>query len=183
LEPSPEIAKNYPKSFRLAYVVTLAEHQLATDLHVKNTSTDDVLEFQALFHNYIQAPSDSVLVTPLQGVSYKDKTDSSTQDLKTESRAGVDVKKFTDSVYTNAPQKYEVIWPGGGLSIRSQDLKDVVVWNPQAEAGSKIGDMEEGGWERFICVEPGYVDGFQKISAGVTWIGGQVLTVIHEERL
>ncbi|KAK1233575.1 hypothetical protein PQX77_003261 [Marasmius sp. AFHP31] len=184
LEPSQKIAAIYTKPFRLNYVVTLAEHQLSTDIHVTNTSTStESFEFQALFHTYIRAPSDSVSVTPLQGLSYKDKTDSSFQGSKTESRAAVDVKKFTDSVYTNAPQKYEVSWSGGGISVRSQNLKDVVIWNPQAEAGSKIGDMEEGGWERFVCVEPGYVDGFQQVSAGSTWIGGQVLTVVHEEKL
>ncbi|KAL0571820.1 hypothetical protein V5O48_010150 [Marasmius crinis-equi] len=144
LEPSPKITALYTKPFRLEYVVTLGEHQLSTDIHVTNTSTStayppDVLEFQALFHNYIRAPSDTLLVTPLKGLSYKDKTDSGYQGLKTETRAGVDVKKFTDSIYPNSPQNYEVTWPGGGISVRSQNLKDVVVWNPQAEAGGKMG--------------------------------------------
>lgn len=151
LEPTSEIKAVYSKPFHLSYVVTLAEHQLSTDLHVKNTSTStsfppDVLEFQALFHNYIRAPSKDVLVHSLQNLKYVDKVDSSFQGLKTETRAGVDVRKFTDSVYEDAPQKYEITWPGGGLELRSTHLKDVVVWNPQAEAGSKIGDMEEGGW-------------------------------------
>ncbi|KAG7099226.1 hypothetical protein E1B28_001092 [Marasmius oreades] len=177
LEPSQKISAIYPKPFRLSYVVTLAEHQLSTDLHVTNTSFSEQFEFQALFHNYIRAPSDSLFVTPLQGLQYKDKTDDSLQGLKTEGRSGVDVKKFTDSVYTNASQSYTVTWPGGEISIRSQNLKDVVIWNPQAEAGGKMGDMEEGGWERFVCVEPGYVDGFENVAAGSTWSGGQVLTI------
>lgn len=61
--------------------------------------------------------------------------------------------------------------------------------------------MEEGGWyvpslqfqftqlthmalnrKQFVCVEPGHVDGFERVAAGTTWIGGQVLSVIHEER-
>lgn len=134
--------------------MTLAEHQLSTDLHVKNTSTSSVfppesLEFQALFHNYIRAPAQDVLVTPLQYLEYFDKTeatDAGRATAKTEVRAGVDVRRFTDSVYDNAPQNYEVLWPGGGITIRTTNLKNVVVWNPQQENGSKIGDMEEGGW-------------------------------------
>ncbi|KAN0100625.1 hypothetical protein V8E55_000609 [Tylopilus felleus] len=63
-----------------------------------------------------------------------------------ETRAGVDVRKYTDSVYEDALDKYEVTWPGGGVEIRVSGFKDVVVWNPQREVGSKIGDMEEDGW-------------------------------------
>lgn len=61
-------------------------------------------------------------------------------------RASVDVKESTDSVYEDAPQNYQATWPGGGIKLRSVNLKDVVVWNPQKEVGSKIGDMEDGGW-------------------------------------
>lgn len=187
----------------------MAEHQLSTDLHVTNTSTStafppDNLEFQALFHNYIRAPSKDVLITPLQHKSYYDKTEPTEQGRdtpKVETRAGVDVRTFTDSVYEDAPGDYEITWPGGGISLRSKNLKNVVVWNPQAEAGSKMGDMEPGGWwvshaiilfvcegleivcrERYVCVEPGYVRGFVKLPPGQTWMGQQVLTVIQEER-
>jgi glucose-6-phosphate 1-epimerase len=152
LGPTPSITAKYDRPFHLAYVVTLAEHQLSTDLHVENTSTSSTyppspLEFQALFHNYIAALANDVLVFPLTGKSYLDKTDSSLEGknaLKTESRAGVDVKKFTDSVYEDAGGRYEVNWPGGGVEIKT-NLKDLVVWNPQ-ETGAKMGDMQEGGW-------------------------------------
>ena len=54
---------------------------------------------------------------------------------------------FTDSVYQNASGLYEVKWAdGNGVRVKARGLKDVVVWNPQEEAGSKIGDMEPGGW-------------------------------------
>lgn len=134
--------------------MSLGEYDLSTELHVKNTSPSteyppDYLEFQALFHNYFLAPSNDVLITPLQNLSYYDKTESTEEakaTAKIETRAGVDVRKFTDSVYEDAPQSYEVTWPGGGIAIKTSNLKDVVVWNPQAEAGSKMADMEKGGW-------------------------------------
>lgn len=131
--------------------MTLAEHQLSTDLHVTNTglSTSPPLVFQALFHNYIRAPSSEVLVTPLQGLKYYDKTEA-TDELrsrpKEEKRSAVDVRIFTDSVYEDAPGTYHITWPNDEITIRTKNLKDVVVRNPQKEAGSKIGDMEEGGW-------------------------------------
>lgn len=106
------------------------------------------MEFQALLHNYLRAPSNLAVVTPLQNISYYDKTqiDASGQTaLKLESRNEVDVQKFTDSVYENAPQKCYLSWPEGRIEVKFTHFKDVVVWNPQEE-GWKIGDMEPSGW-------------------------------------
>jgi len=183
LDPTASITAKYDRPFHLAFVVRLTEYQLDTELHVKNTSDSDELEFQALFHNYIRAPSSEVLIFPLQHQSYYDKTAPNEEErstLKEEFRAGVDVKRFTDFVYENASQKYEVIWPQGKIGIKATALKDVVVWNPQ-ETGSKIADMEDGGWERFVCVEPGYVRGFAKVGPGESWLGSQSLSVIHDK--
>lgn len=151
LEPTDSIKAKFDKPFDLAYVVTLAEHQISTDLHVKNTalSTTGPLEFQALFHTYIRAPANDVRIASLQGVSYYDKTETTAElkaQAKVETRTAVDVKNFTDSVYENAPGKYQVTWPAGGVEVHAKNLKDVVVWNPQAQTGSQIGDMEPGGW-------------------------------------
>jgi glucose-6-phosphate 1-epimerase len=134
--------------------VTLAAHQLSTDLHVQNTSTTDAIEFQALLHTYIRAPAHEVRITPLQGLHYYDKTEATEEARATpklETRSEVDVKKFTDSVYENAPLKYNVSWPGGGIETKAKEFKDVVVWNPQEE-GRKIGDMEPDGWQVFPSV-------------------------------
>ncbi|KAI0365247.1 galactose mutarotase-like protein [Pilatotrama ljubarskyi] len=182
LGPNDEIKAQFDHPFHLEYVVTLAEHQLTTDLHVKHTglSTTPPFEFQALFHNYIRAPANDVRITPLTGIKYYDKTEATEEARatpKVENRESVDVKKYTDFVYENAPGRYDVVWPSGAIEIKTKNLKDVVVWNPQQETGAKIVDMETGGWEKYVCVEPGYVRGFVKIEPGQTWWGQQVLTV------
>ncbi|KAH8102661.1 galactose mutarotase-like protein [Cristinia sonorae] len=183
LESTPSIQEKFSKPFELAYVVTLAEHQISTDLHVKNVglSTTGPLEFQALLHNYIRAPSREVSITPLQGVSYYDKTEA-TEELKAtakvENRLEVDVKRTTDFVYENAPGSYKISWPTGVVEIRTKNFPNVVVWNPQ-ETGANIADMEPKGWEKYVCVEPGYVRGFAKLEAGESWVGQQVITIIQ----
>ncbi len=129
-------------------MVTLAVHQLSTDLHVDNPSTTETIEFQALLHTYIRAPAEDVRVSPLQGISYFDKTEAdelARATPKIETRSEVDVKQFTDSVYENGPLNYKVTWPNGGLEVKARHFKDVVVWNPQEE-GRKIADMETDGW-------------------------------------
>jgi len=181
LEPNDSIKAVYSQSFKLAYVVTLAEHQLSTDLHVENPSQkSEILEFQALLHNYIRAPANDVKITPLTGLTYYDKTESTGEGRaapKIESREEVTVSDYTDSVYEDGSLKYKISWPGGILNVKVKNFKDVVVWNPQEE-GRKIGDMEPDGWEKYVCVEPGYVRGFVKLEAGKYWIGQQVLSVI-----
>jgi glucose-6-phosphate 1-epimerase len=132
----------FEKPFSLAYVVTLAKHQLSTGLHVRNLSPSADLDFQALLHTYLAVPANEVSISPLTDLTYYDKTEDR---VKKEMRDLVDVKKYTDSVYENAPLKYDVIWKDGAIEVRAKNFKDVVVWNPQQE-GKNIGDMEEGGW-------------------------------------
>ncbi|KAI0033172.1 galactose mutarotase-like protein [Vararia minispora EC-137] len=175
LLPRPSIAAVYDKPFELAFVVTLSEHQLSTDLHVANPSRTSALEFQALLHTYIRAPAQEVLIQPLSGRRYVDKVDNAA--IKEENRGAVDVRHFTDSVYEEVPDKIIVSWPNGGLVVKKTNFPNVTIWNPGAEAGSRIGDMEPGGWERFVCVEPGFVRGFKQLSPGETWIGQQVLSL------
>ena len=88
--PRLSIDAIYAKPFELAYVVTLSEHQLSTDLHVTNTSGTDTLVFQALLHTYIRAPANEVAISPLTGKHYLDKTDSAA--IKEEKRVSVDVR-------------------------------------------------------------------------------------------
>ncbi|KAI0042661.1 hypothetical protein FA95DRAFT_1609998 [Auriscalpium vulgare] len=97
--------------------------------------------------------TNDVAIAPLQGKYYVDKTEASLEarsKLKEEKREAVDVRVFTDSVYEDAPSKIDVTWPGGGSEVKMHEFNTLTVWNPQAEVGSKLGDMEVGGWERFV---------------------------------
>lgn len=177
LETNPKIFAVYEKPFSLAYVVTLAKHQLSTDLHVRNLSPDADLSFQGLLHTYLAVPANEVAISPLTDLIYYDKTEEREEDrVKKETREYVDVQKYTDSVYEDAPLKYDVTWKGGAIEVRAKNFKDVVVWNPQQE-GKKIGDMEDGGWEKYVCVEPGHVKGYVRLPPKEEWIGQQVITI------
>ena len=149
LQPNPAITKLYTKDFHLAYVVTLAEHELITNVHVSNPASSETLDFQALLHTYIRAPANDVSISPLLGKRYIDKTERSAEarsTLKEEERSAVDVRTLTDSVYEDAPPEINVLWPGGGLALKISGFTTLTIWNPQEEVGSKIGDMEEKGW-------------------------------------
>ena len=126
-------------------MITLAEHQLSTDLHVTNTSTEKPLSFQALLHTYYKAPAPSLHIDGLQGLSFADKTVGGGP-IGRESRAIADVKNYTDSVYEDGPGAYKITWPEAAIEIKTIGFKDVVLWNPGSVKGAEIKDMEEGGW-------------------------------------
>jgi glucose-6-phosphate 1-epimerase len=144
LEPTDEISRVFPYPFTLSYVVTLAAHQLSSDFHVGNPSKDATLAFQAVLHTYYAANASSVKIKSLKGLQYVNKVKGGVEE--TETRDIVDVSTFTDSIYRDAPDDIVATWEGGGVELKKRHLKDVVVWNPAQEAGSKIGDMEDGGW-------------------------------------
>jgi glucose-6-phosphate 1-epimerase len=175
LESTPEIKANYEPEFSLVYIVTLRRYSLTTELQVTNPSTSAPLVFQALLHNYFAADSATAGVSPLKGLEYIDKVNNFA--VSTETRDVVDVKNFTDSVYKNAPGKYQLRWNNGGLNLETHGFDDVVVWNPQKEAGSKLGDMEDGGWERYICVEPGSVASWKTLPPKQTWSAVETMSV------
>ncbi|KAA1467176.1 glucose-6-phosphate 1-epimerase [Dentipellis sp. KUC8613] len=177
LGPTPKITALYDRPFQLAYVVTLAAHELSTNLHVTNPAPSGLLTFQALLHTYLRAPSSEVRISALQGKKYVDKTAGGA--VKEETREFVDVKATTDAVYEDAPGQVEVRWgaEGHGVLVKMREFTTLTVWNPQAE-GAKIGDMEDGGWERYVCVEPGIARGFKDLEPGKTWIGQQVLSLL-----
>jgi glucose-6-phosphate 1-epimerase len=154
LDQTPSIADKWKQPFYLEYLVTISNHELGTKLHVTNPSTSDsVLKYQALLHNYIAAPASKVIITPLTGLKYNDKIQGGIQVL--EERQEVDVIKATDSVYPSAPGTYNVKWPGAGLNIKTTGFPDVVIWNPNEEIGKGIGDLEERGWyvyRQFVAI-------------------------------
>ncbi|KAK0446740.1 galactose mutarotase-like protein [Armillaria borealis] len=179
LDPIPSITAIYDKSFHLDYVVTLSEYTLKTDLHVTNTSSAIPFEFQALFHTYHACPSKDVRIKPLKGLTYYNKTElmDGKPTKKVEDRDEIDVTNWTDSVYESAPGAYEIGWLDGGVEVTTTNMRDLVVWNPQAITGRKIAAMEEGGWDKFVCVEPGVVLAFETLQPGKRWIGKQQITI------
>ena len=70
----PSAPPTFPHEFKLSYVVTLAPHQLSTDLHVVNSGKEK-FSFQALLHNYLTVPDSSkIKISGIdKGTAYKDK--------------------------------------------------------------------------------------------------------------
>jgi len=169
---------DFKHSFDLIYVVTLSKHELSTDLHVRNTGDED-FKFQSLLHTYLAVPSAKDLkVSGLEkGQKYKDKT-RGMNDFEWEG-GDLTINKEVDSVFHKVPSQLLKLdyGDGTGLEVKFKGFEDTTIWNPQEETGSNIADMEDKGWEKYICIEPGYVREFKTLAPGERFIGQQVLSV------
>ncbi|GJJ09679.1 hypothetical protein Clacol_003903 [Clathrus columnatus] len=175
-EPNDSVKAKFPAPFRLFYIVALFAHQLNTSLHVENPSETQVLTFQALLHTYIRTEVAVSTVTPLKGLTYINKLKPGLPE-EVETRDEVDVKEPADFVYKLAGGDYKVVGNGKGIHVQAKGFKDVVIWNPGTD-GKKMSDLAEGGWDHFICVEPGAASYWIDLSPGSTWEGQQILTVL-----
>jgi len=174
LDTPKKYEEEYPTS--LEYIVTLSVHELTNHLVVHNKSSTKTVSHQALLHTYFACDSSTAVATPFKGLTFVDKANNFVESVSEEDE--VTFKVYTDRFYKNAGGNYTLKYSGGGVHIRTTGFKDVVTWNPQAEAGRGIPDMEEGGWDKYVCVEPGMASYYNEIPPGGKWSGQQVLSTL-----
>jgi glucose-6-phosphate 1-epimerase len=64
------------------------------------------------------------------------------------------------------------------LSLSRDNVEDVVVWNPWDAKSAGMGDFEpKSGWQNMVCVEAGSVRGWQRLEAGDSWTGSQIISL------
>lgn len=186
----PDIKKAWPYETVLQYTVTLTPNELKSELKVHYLDGEGEMPFHALLHTYFLVPdSTKASVQGLKGMYYIDKvlggeaqldTDNFTFDAKPIDRVHMGKRDTAGE----GPRDVKVLYNansegkmGKGLEItRSKELKDTVVWNCAEEGNRGIGDLEEGGWKRYVCVEPGSVHGFETLPKGSRWVAEQTLT-------
>lgn len=177
LSSCPSTSTLFAPPFVLTYTVTLTPSSLSASLNVSSPQSSTIpLSFQALLHAYFRLPTSvlppAVHITPLGGKSFVDKVQGGAKGV--EGRAVVDVDGpggEVDRVYFGVPDSLELSYEGvrGGLEVAKVGLSDVVVsestelddaetdecrqvWNPGPTRGAAMGDMEEGGASRYVCL-------------------------------
>lgn len=83
-----------------------------------------------------------------------------------------------DRVYQDIKQDTTSIVVGGQptIDVTRDNLGDTVIWNPWIEKTKGMGDLRpEDSYKRFVCVEVGAVDGWQKLEPGEVFEGGQIV--------
>ena len=113
---APPPPSGFSHNYKLAYVVTLAAHQLSCDIHVTNNDSKE-FKFQALLHNYLAVPDSSkISMTGIdKGVQYFDKALGKTEQWGGESLTiALDP---LDRVYQKVPSQEIKMDDGAGTTV------------------------------------------------------------------
>ncbi|MCH9275078.1 D-hexose-6-phosphate mutarotase [Bifidobacterium amazonense] len=155
-EIAPELLAETPSGpdskFHAEYDVAVSD-TLTMTLTVENTG-DAPLTFEAAMHTYLHVGD--VRCTQISGLvdtPYLDSADDFAPKEQTTSPLAFD-GTMVDRIYQSE----------GTLLVHDEALHrtimveksgspQTVVWNPGEEAGNKIGDLMEGEWHDFVCVE------------------------------
>ncbi|KAJ6600873.1 galactose mutarotase-like domain-containing protein [Mycena sp. CBHHK59/15] len=186
LSPNDDISNLFPHPFELVYEVTLTEKSLTTVLHIINpdSSKSQPWRFNTVFHTYYKVPlSLKASVSSLKGTPYIDRLDGMKRKVQSNEKAFTLVE--TASAYDLSVKKdnFEVFLSYGegatdGLKIVSKGFPDAVFWNPREIVGSKVPDMSKGGWDEFVCWEPGVISDFVGLKPGEKFTGVQHMEVV-----
>jgi len=173
-----ESRKAWPYEFGLIYSVTLNREGLNTSLMVRNEG-ETAWEFQILLHSYLRVKDiTKTSITGLESSPYIDKVGGVI--ARTSPSSALTISGETDRVYTpaNGPMHPVTVSEGDKkmFGIVRDNLEDVVVWNPWEKKVDGMADFApKSGWKEMLCVEAGAVKGWQKLEAGETFEGGQVV--------
>jgi glucose-6-phosphate 1-epimerase len=151
--------------------------ELALQLAVENRGSH-ALAFTGALHTYLRVHDvREVAVIGLPTVRYRDQTAGGAE--RVDGDPVLRVAGEVDRVYLDVPGPVTVREPAGGMVVMaSSGFPDVVVWNPWAEKGAALADLEADGWLRMLCVEAAAVGTPVRLEPGARWTGRQTLRAV-----
>ncbi len=138
--------------FHAVYEISSAE-SLTMSLTVTNDGTEP-LAYEAALHTYLHvADAERAQVLGLEHASYLDTTLDGDPLCESDGDP-VSFNGLVDRIYYSEDTlevKDDVL--GRTLVIAKEGSEQTVVWNPGEKNGNAIGDLQEGEWRDFVCVE------------------------------
>src|SRR5215467_2118457 len=151
IESNEEARRWWPGEFRLEYRVVFGP-ELTLELTCTNTGKTD-LRFEEALHTYNRV-SDiaNVRLQGLDVVQFLDNTDSNREKVE---HGDVMIGSATDNAFVNTQNDIDLVDPDLRRHIRLQKAHSLttVVWNPWREGAARLGDLGDGEWTQFLCVE------------------------------
>jgi glucose-6-phosphate 1-epimerase len=165
----------WPHAFQADIVVAVRAVSLTVALTITNTGRVP-FTFTCALHTYLRV-SDirDVVVKGLGGARYRDSGAGGEE--RSDSESELHVSGEIDRIYFDVPRAVHVRDVLGTTTVSANGFPDDVVWNPGAERGAALADLELGGYARFICVEAAVVRMPIQLPPSAKWSGSQALTV------
>ncbi len=174
LDDNAETRALWPHSFTLELTVSISGQRLDLELYAHNPG-ETSWPFAAALHTYL-AVSDlsQARLQGLEGCHYVDSlTGGETVEDHPEKRFSGEM----DRIYAKARNLLLRDGPRR-LAIETDQLPDVVLWNPGPDKCAALKDMPPDGWQHMLCVEGGNI--LEPITLGPdeSWSGRQSFTLL-----
>ncbi|MEB8432741.1 D-hexose-6-phosphate mutarotase [Cocleimonas sp. KMM 6892] len=142
----------WPHAFKLTLIVTIGK-TLHLSLQTINTDNETFTITQALHTYFAIGDIKHTRVTGLDNIHYIDKTIES--DIPIKQIGDIIVDQEVDRIYTSSPSTTTLVDEKNKqqISIQSSASNTTVVWNPWANGAAKMADLNDDGYQYFICVE------------------------------
>lgn len=142
-------------SAKLVLETHFGQSSFRQDLTVTNTGSDSFMWSGGLHPYFLVENLQTSSLSGLDGVAYKDHY-SEESDLIGESHLVWD-KHPCEKLFGAAPP---LLLSRGSkeLRISTTGFDQWMIWNPGKSGASELADMEDGDWQRFVCIEPVCVD-------------------------
>ena len=163
----------WPHAFDATYAVDVVDRALRLVLTIANTGPEP-FEFTAALHTYLRADLRDVTIDGLTGVRYRDQTAGGAE------RVDEGPLRFAgevDRIYLDAPGVVRLRDGARTVDVSAAGFPDVVVWNPGETLAATIGDLDPGGWRRFVCIEAAAIARPVRLAPNESWTGRQELRV------
>ncbi|EGA68419.1 hypothetical protein VISI1226_22867 [Vibrio sinaloensis DSM 21326] len=140
----------WPHQFQAHLLVEIGD-ELTVTLDVTNTDSQ-AWTFSGALHSYLTVGDIEQAKTTGMGPEYIDSLKGG------ELCQGGEVLQLTDTidrVYTQPSECITVEDPvlNRSILVNNQGHNSAVLWNPWAEGAQAMGDMQDSGYQRFLCVE------------------------------
>jgi glucose-6-phosphate 1-epimerase len=167
----------WPYAFETQLTVTLDDTRLSMELAVTNTG-DGPFTFTCALHTYLRVHD--IAQTQIEGLAgrqYRDAVRANQNFLEEETTLRFALFEETDRVYHGPAADVIVREPERSLIVQQRGFVDTVVWNPGAQLGATLVDLEAAGYRRYVCVEAAMADTSVILEPQATWRGSQILMV------
>lgn len=163
-------------SFSASFVVSV--HSMALSLSLSVLNEDSVpFQFTAALHTYLLVDDiGNSFVRGLQGATFRDAAAGGVE--KRQEHSELRAIGELDRIYLGIAEPLEVRDSVRTTKVAMNGFTDVVVWNPGADRGAMLPDMDPGGWRKMLCVEAAAVGTPVQLAPGERWTGQQTLTAL-----
>ena len=153
LNESPSSLALWPHTFELTSTITMGK-SLKIALVTRNTS-DAPMHLTQAIHTYFKVGDiRQTQVLGLENTQYIDNAVGGNREIKPQ-RGEINFTQEVDRIYTHTPPTMQIVDAAWQRSIQIQTTgsHSTVVWNPWIEIAKKSADLNEGDYQKFVCVE------------------------------